>query len=89
VNNQPFLSPYVEISLDSLVHNFFQIKNSIPAATGIIAVVKDNAYGCGSVAVSRVLERLDASWFAVAKPHEAYALRENGITRPILVLGSC
>jgi alanine racemase len=89
VNNQPFLSPYVEISLDALAHNFFQIKNVIPAATGIIAVVKDNAYGCGSVPVCHVLERLGASWFAVAKPHEAYALRENGITRPILVLGSC
>lgn len=87
VNNLPGNSPYVEISLDNCIHNFFQIKNSIPESLGIIAVVKDNAYGCGSVPLSRVLEQHGAQCFAVAKPHEAYALRDGGISLPIVVLG--
>jgi len=32
----------------------------------IMAVVKDNAYGCGSVTVARALEAHDVHFFAVA-----------------------
>ena len=49
----PLFSSYVEISLDNLIHNLNQVKNSTPDSMAIMAVVKDNAYGCGSVTVAR------------------------------------
>jgi alanine racemase len=50
------------------------------------AVVKGNAYGHGLVPVARALaDRADA--FCVYRADEAVALRDAGITNPILVLG--
>lgn len=83
----PLFSPYVEVSLDNLIHNLNQIKNSTPDSMAIMAVIKDNAYGCGSVAVARVLEAHEVAFFAVASASEARTLRSAGIQSPILVLG--
>lgn len=81
-------APHVEISLDNLLWNLSQIQSLLTPATGIIAVVKDNSYGCGSVAVSKVLEQHgNVRHFAVARPEEGFTLRENGIQGHILVLG--
>jgi alanine racemase len=77
----------VEISLDNLIHNLYQVKGAAPASTGIIAVVKDNAYGCGAVEIARSLEAHDVRLFAVANGPEARALRMAGIRSPILLLG--
>jgi alanine racemase len=79
--------PYVEINLDHLLHNLNQLRATLPPSTGILAVVKDNAYGCGSVMVSRLLERNGVGFFAVARTSEARVLREAGVESPILVLG--
>jgi alanine racemase len=86
-NNAVLSSPWVEISLDNVVHNVNQIRGALPPSVGIMAVVKDNAYGCGGVMVSRVLESHNVGHFAVARTVEARALREAGIRSPILVLG--
>jgi alanine racemase len=81
-------TPHVEISLDNLLWNLGQIRSFLSPGTEIIAVVKDNSYGCGSVAVSKVLETHgNVSHFAVARPEEGFTLRENGIQGNILVLG--
>ena len=52
-----------------------------------MAVVKDNAYGCGSVMISRLLEQNGVRFFAVARTCEARVLREAGVESPILVMG--
>ncbi len=79
---------HVEISLDNLLWNLDQIRTLLSPTTGIIAVVKDNSYGCGSVAISKVLEQHgNVHHFAVARPEEGFTLRENGIQGHILVLG--
>ena len=83
----PLFSPYVEISLDNLIHNLNQIKNSTPDSMAIMAVIKDNAYGCGSVMVARALEAHHVRFFAVANAGEARALRTADIRSQILVLG--
>jgi alanine racemase len=83
----PHDTPSIEINLDNVVHNLSQIRAMLPPEVGIIAVVKDNAYGCGSVMVSRVLEAHTVRFFAVARTCEARILREGGIASPILVLG--
>lgn len=53
----------------------------------VIAVVKANAYGAGATNFARELERAGVPRFAVVWASEAVALREAGITRPIIVLG--
>lgn len=50
-------------------------------------MVKADAYGHGATHVARRLESSGADMFAVAILEEALALREAGVTRPILVLG--
>lgn len=52
-----------------------------------MAAVKSDAYGHGAVECARALERAGAEWFGVALPEEGFALRESGITRPVLCLG--
>jgi alanine racemase len=85
---RPRYSPYVEVSLDNMLHNVAQIRRALPREVGIIAVVKDSSYGCGSVQIAKALERGgEAAFFAVARPCEAIALRRSGLTLPILVLG--
>ena len=56
--------------------------------TGIIAVVKANAYGHGAVAVARTLEAAGVEILACADIEEGIALRTAGITKPILVFGA-
>ena len=77
---------YAAINLDNLKRNFEIIKSNLPESVGVIAVVKANAYGHGAVYVARALEDRCA-YFAVATPAEAYELRENGIKKPILIIG--
>lgn len=81
--------PFLEISLDNILYNLGEIRRIIPPDKGVIAVVKDCAYGCGSVPVSRVLEANGVAFLAVACLDEAAVLREAGIASPLLVLGPC
>jgi alanine racemase len=85
----PRFSPHIEISLDAVVENLHRIRRSIPPQVGTIAVVKDQAYGCGALPVARELERNGVGFFAVARIEEARALRRGGIVSPILMLGYC
>jgi alanine racemase len=50
-------------------------------------MVKADAYGHGALAVSRVALANGADWLAVALPEEGRALRNAGISSPIIVLG--
>ena len=71
------------IRLGALKHNLGVIRNAAPEAR-VMAVVKANAYGHGMVTVARHLADVDS--FAVARLPEALALRDTGVTRPIVVL---
>ncbi len=55
---------------------------------GVIAVVKANAYGHGAAVVGPALEAAGASMLACADIEEGVALREAGVTIPILVFGA-
>lgn len=77
----------VIIDTGALKHNFFRLRELISDNTGIMAVVKANAYGHGDVEVARVLEPLGCDLFGVAMAEEGARLRAGGITRPIVVLG--
>ncbi|MEP6742232.1 MAG: alanine racemase [bacterium] len=77
---------WAEINLDALAANFHLVKNHVGPDVNVMAVVKANAYGHGSVECARRLEREGASWFGIALPEEGIELRTAGITRPILCL---
>ncbi len=83
----PEYTPSIEISLDNLVYNLHQLQSRLHSPEAIIAVVKDNAYGCGAPVIAETLENEGISFFAVASMHEARELRSHGIDSPILVLG--
>ncbi len=79
---------WAEIYLGRLLRNYLEIKK-LAGTKGIYAVVKANAYGHGSVEVSRALQdNTDVSGFAVATYEEAEELRAAGISREILVMAS-
>ena len=76
-----------EISLESLRHNFRVVRELAGPGVSVMGVVKANAYGHGAVAVARALVDEGAEWLGVALPEEGVALREAGITAPVLCLG--
>src|SRR6185369_15326385 len=78
---------WAEIDLDALGHNLGVIRKQVGPETKIMAAVKANAYGHGSVQCARRLEAEGVDWFGVALPEEGIQLRESGISRPILCLG--
>lgn len=56
--------------------------------TGVIAVVKANAYGHGAVEAGRAFEAAGAEMLACADIEEGVELRQSGIRIPILVFGA-
>jgi alanine racemase len=74
---------FAQIDLQALRHNYRLARERHGGRA--LAVVKANAYGHGAVRCARALADI-ADGFAVAIVEEAVALREAGITRPILVL---
>ncbi|OUS01544.1 alanine racemase [Flavobacteriales bacterium 33_180_T64] len=76
----------LEIDLKALKHNFEYIKSKLKNNTKILAVVKAFAYGTDANLIADYLQKLDVDYFAVAYVNEGVALRDAGITTPILVL---
>ena len=79
--------PWVEVRPEHLRHNVAEIHRRV-GGRPMLAVIKNNGYGLGVVAVARAIEREPAvAGFAVVKLHEAAALREAGIRKPVLCMG--
>ncbi len=74
-----------EININNLIQN---TKNAQKVCDDkLMAIVKADAYGCGAVPVSKVIQSLGVNWFGVSNIQEALELRENGINGHILILG--
>ncbi len=78
---------WAEISLPNILHNYKAIRASLPEGCRFLGVVKADAYGHGSLQVSRLLQDAGADYLAVSCLDEALELRRGGITMPILILG--
>ena len=76
----------LEIDLKALKHNFEYLKSKLKSNTKFLAVVKAFAYGNEANEIASYLQDLDVDYFAVAYTSEGIALRDAGITKPILVL---
>jgi alanine racemase len=77
---------HVTIDLGAIRHNFGEIKRLVGPRTGIIAVIKSDAYGHGLIPVAQALEHEAPAYFAVFELEEALALRNVGCSVPILIL---
>jgi len=78
---------WAEIDLNSLKFNFNQVKRIVGSNVCVLSVVKADAYGHGSIAVSRALVEAGTDMLGVATVEEAIELRESGIKVPIVLLG--
>ena len=75
------------VHLDRIAANVRVIRNLVGSKVKLLAVVKANAYGHGAVPVARLALEEGASWLGVACVDEGIALRNAGISAPILILG--
>ncbi len=76
----------LEIDLNALKHNFEFIKSKLHSNTKVLAVVKAFGYGSDATIVADYLQKLKVDYFAVAYSNEGVALRNSGVSTPILVL---
>ena len=85
--NSTLRRTWAEIDLDALKHNYTQLRKRVGSDVKFLGVVKADAYGHGSVQVSRVLQQMGADYLAVSSLDEAMELRANGIAMPVMILG--
>lgn len=85
---------WVEVDLSAIEKNLATVSGFLPGGksaqtrkTKLMAVVKGDAYGHGSVPVAEVLVAMGADWLGVASVDEACQLRAADIKAPILILG--
>ncbi len=78
---------WAEIDLDALDYNIKSIKSKMAPKHKVMGIVKADAYGHGDGFVARKLQAGGFDWFGVSNIEEGISLRNEGITKPILVLG--
>ena len=71
-----------EINLAAIAENLKFIKSKTSAQ--VLAVVKADAYGHGLISVAKAAEKAGADWLGTALLEEGIALRNGGITKPII-----
>jgi alanine racemase len=81
------LRTWLEINKKAAAQNYKVFRNMIKPETKLMAIVKSNAYGNELVGFSKMQDEFGADAFGVDSITEGLALREAGITKPILVLG--
>lgn len=78
----------LEINLDAMRHNLNLYRAQLNKDVKLMVMVKAFSYGTGSFEVANLLQHAGIDYLAVAYTDEGIALRENGITLPIMVLNS-
>jgi len=78
---------WIEVDMNSILHNIKEIKKYIGKQREIIGVIKDDGYGHGAVEVAKQIVSAGVKFLAVATVDEGIELREHQIEVPVLVLG--
>ncbi|WP_352401042.1 alanine racemase [Anaerotignum sp.] len=78
---------WAEIDMDALAYNINSIKSKLAEGEKVMGIVKADAYGHGDGFVSRALQEAGFHWFGVSNIEEGMSLRNEGIDKPILILG--
>lgn len=79
---------WVEINIGNLTHNAKEIRKNVPPDTKLLAVVKADSYGHGSVMLAPTLLASGFDMLGVASIDEGVDLRNAKINCEILVLGA-
>lgn len=77
---------WVELSRSAFLSNLKVLKKHI-GGSGLMAVVKSNAYGHGLIETAQLAEKAGVAWLGVDNVDEGMELRAQGIQAPILILG--
>lgn len=77
---------YLEVSSSIIKSNAESIREYIGNNTKLMSILKADAYGVGIEETAKAINNL-SDWFGVATPEEAFKIRNQGISTPILVLG--
>src|SRR5687767_3387523 len=85
MNSEQTYRCWAEIDRSALRHNLGVVRERIGGAE-ILAVVKANAYGHGLVGVAEAVAN-EVTLFGVANLEEALALRDAGLSHPVVILG--
>jgi alanine racemase len=85
--NFPQRPAWTEVDLGRLRGNLRRIRQDLPAAVRLLAVVKDEAYGHGALDVARIALEEGAWGLGLSTLEEATHLRDAGVTAPLLLLG--
>ena len=72
------------VDLATLRENL-RIVGSLAGARTVMACIKGNAYGHGLIPVARCLAEAGVPWLTLGSPDEALAVREAGITTPLML----
>jgi len=84
---RPGRPTWVEVDLEAIAHNVQRIVEMVGPKVIVLAVLKADGYGHGAMRVARTALNNGARYLGVASINEGKALRQAGITAPILVLG--
>lgn len=76
------------IDLNTFENNIKLVKSKLKKDVKLMAIVKANAYGHGIVEIAHKAIEYGADYLGVAILEEGLILRENGISSPILILGT-
>ena len=76
----------LEVNLSAIVRNLNFFKSQLKPQTKLMVMVKAFSYGGGSYEIANVLQYHNVDYLAVAYADEGKALRDAGISTPILVL---
>ena len=77
---------WAEVDLAKIRRNVARLKALLSPGTRLLAVVKADGYGHGGPMAARAALDGGADWLGVARVHEGAALRQAGITAPVLLL---
>jgi alanine racemase len=83
--SKPWRPAWAEVDLNAIRHNV-RLLAQLVAPAGLMAVVKADGYGHGSVAAAYAALEAGATWLGVALVEEGVELRDAGIDMPILLL---
>ena len=76
----------LEINLNAMVDNLNYFRSKLNSGTRLVAMVKAFSYGSGGSEIANLLQYQRVDYLAVAFADEGVALREAGITLPVMVM---
>lgn len=76
----------LEINLDAIRHNILYYRSQLKPGVKLMVMVKAFSYGSGGFEVANIIQQTGVDYLSVAYVDEGIALRNAGITLPIMVL---